>query len=97
MSEVKCYRCKHHVEAVRWIDTDENREAFYDWFDKHDATFCTIGSVVQLPDGGDVAEGEWILIDQDGDIMAVSSDDFHRDYEECHPDYTEPRIARGDA
>ncbi len=79
---MKTYRCKHSVEAMQWIDTDANREAFCDWFAEHDALFCTLGSVVKLPHGGDVDEGEWILIDADDDFMALSDRDFRRDYEE---------------
>lgn len=51
------YRCRHAVEAMRWQDTDANREAFAQWFEDNDAMFETRGPVVVLPDGGEVIEG----------------------------------------
>ena len=55
---VKTYRCKHAVEAMQWIDTDENREAFAAWFESHDAVFETRGATIVLPEEGTANEGE---------------------------------------
>jgi hypothetical protein len=87
---VKTYRCKHAVEAQRWTDTDENREAFATWFEKHDALFETRGPIALLPDlqtrsDGDhnrVEPGEWILY-SDGEFIVMEDDLFTRDYEEA--------------
>ena len=78
---MKTYRCKHAVEAMRWTDTDANREAFTTWFDKHDALFATRGPVVVLPEEGTVAEGEWILY-SDGEFIAMENEMFTDTYEE---------------
>lgn len=78
---MKAYRCKHAVEAMRWTDTDGNREAFAAWFEKHDAAFETRGHVVVLPEGGGVDEGEWILY-SDGEFIAMEDELFTDDYEE---------------
>jgi hypothetical protein len=86
---VKIYRCKHAVEAMRWTDTDADREAFAAWFEKHDALFETRGSIALLPDlqtgpDGDhnhVMPGEWILY-SDGEFIAMADDLFTDDYEE---------------
>jgi hypothetical protein len=81
---VKTYRCKQLVEAMRWTDTDENRELFASWFDEHDVMFETRGPVVVLPglrrgvdaDGENIAEeGEWIVwMDDDYPQFVVMSD-----------------------
>lgn len=78
---MKTYRCKHAVEAAQWIDTDANRKAFSDWFAEHDVEFETRGSVV-IVDGLEIDEGEWILIDRDGDFIVLDDQEFRRDYEE---------------
>lgn len=80
---MKTYRCKHAVEAMRWIDTDDNREAFAAWFEKHGKLFETRGSEVVMPeeDTGTAAEGEWILY-SDGEFIAMEHDLFTDDYEE---------------
>ena len=75
------YRCKHAVEALRWTDTDENREAFATWFEKHDAMFVTRGSEVVLPEEGTVSEGAWILY-SDSECIAMEDELFTDDYEE---------------
>lgn len=78
---MKHYRCKHAVEAMRWSDTDENREAFAAWFEKHDSVFETRGPLVCMPEGGTVSEGEWILF-SDNEFIAMEDDLFTGDYEE---------------
>jgi hypothetical protein len=78
---VKNYRCKHAVEAMRWTDTNENREAFATWFEKHGAMFETRGPVVVLPEEGTVSEGEWILFSS-GEFIAMEDELFTDDYEE---------------
>ena len=78
---MKTYRCKHAVEAMRWTDTDENREAFATWFEKHGAVFETRGPVVVLPEEGTVSEGEWILY-SDNEFIAMEGELFSDDYEE---------------
>ena len=86
---MKTYRCKHAVEAMRWTDTDENREAFAAWFEKHDAVFETRGPIALLPDlitrGGcdtaSVEPGEWILF-SDGEFIAMEDEMFTAEYEE---------------
>lgn len=78
---MKTYRCKHAVEAMRWTDTEANREAFATWFDKHDTMFETRGPVVTLPEGGTVSEGEWILY-SDGEFITMEDELFTDDYEE---------------
>jgi hypothetical protein len=81
---MKTYRCKHTVEAMRWADTDENREAFTAWFEKHDAAFQTRGSEVMLPEEGTVREGEWILF-SDNEFIAMEDELFRDDYLEMAP------------
>lgn len=78
---MKTYRCKHAVEALRWTDTDENREAFATWFEKHNALFTTRGPEVVLPEEGTVAEGEWILY-SDEEFIVMDDEAFRADYEE---------------
>jgi hypothetical protein len=80
---MKLYRCKHTVEALCWTDTEENREAFATWFEKHDAMFETRGPEVVLPEPetGTVKEGEWILY-SDGEFIAMEDELFTDDYEE---------------
>jgi hypothetical protein len=85
---MKTYRAKCGVEAMRWTDTDKNREAFAAWFEKHDAVFETRGPVVVLPverllgGGNDTAsEGDWILY-VDDEFNAMSDARFHATYEE---------------
>lgn len=78
------YRCKHSIEALRWSDTDENREAFAAWFESHDAVFETRGPVVCLPEGGEAHEGEWILF-SDEEFLAMDDDCFRETYEAVSP------------
>jgi hypothetical protein len=78
------YRCKHVVEARQWRDTDELREAFASWFDKHNAMFETRGPVVVLPEGGHVKEGEWILL-MDSEFLAMEDEMFRFEYEATSP------------
>ena len=78
---MKTYRCKHAVEALRWTDTDENRDAFATWFEKHGAVFETRGPVVVLPEEGTVSEGEWILY-SDNEFITMEDELFTDDYEE---------------
>lgn len=87
---MKIYRCKHAVEAMRWTDTDEGREAFAEWFEKHDAMFETIGPIALLPDlitredcdTNRVEPGEWIVW-SDGEFLAMDDQTFTADYEEA--------------
>lgn len=88
---MKTYRCKHAVEAMRWTDTDENREAFATWFENHNVMFETRGPIALLPDlitraGCDtdrVEPGEWIVF-SDGEFIALDDERFLADYEETH-------------
>lgn len=80
-SQVTAYRCKHAVEAMRWTDTDQMREQFAAWFEKHDKVFETRGPVVVLPEEGTASEGAWILY-SDGEFIAMEDDLFRDDYEE---------------
>jgi hypothetical protein len=67
---------------MRWTDTDENREVFSTWFEKHDAMFMTRGSEVVLPEEGPVSEGEWILY-SDGEFIAMEDEMFTGEYAEA--------------
>ena len=90
---MKKYRCKHAAEAMRWTDTDADREAFSAWFEAHDAVFETRGPIALLPElqprGGpddgcdpyDVKPGEWIVF-SDGEFIAMEDWQFHDMYEE---------------
>lgn len=66
---------------MRWIDTDDNREAFCEWFEDHDAMFTTLGSQLLLPAGGAADAGDWILFSDD-EFIALDDDCFHLTYEE---------------
>lgn len=75
------YRCKHVVEALRWTDTDENRERFADWFDSHGAFFETRGPVVLIPEEcGEAKEGEWIMY-WDNEFVVMDDESFLESYE----------------
>ena len=77
----RSYKCKHTVEAMRWLDTDEDREALAAWFDVHDQMFETRGSVIVLQDEcGEVQEGEWVLW-SDGEFLVMDDDSFTSNYE----------------
>jgi hypothetical protein len=78
---LKSYRCKHAIEAMRWTDTDANREAFAAWFETHDARFETHGPEVVLPEEGVVAENEWIVF-SDGEFLVMDDEMFTDTYEE---------------
>lgn len=77
---MKTYRCKHAVEAMRWLDTDEHREMFATWFELHDVLFETRGAEVVLPEGGHVAEGEWVIY-SDGEFLVMDDEAFMATYE----------------
>ena len=94
---MKTYRCKHAVEARRWTDTDEDRELFSAWFERHDAVFETRGPIALLPrlqtrgtpdgdrDTYDVQPGEWIVWMDDeieGEFVAMENEQFTDTYEE---------------
>lgn len=76
---IASYKCKHEVQAARWVDTDANREALSDWFEEHGAIFGTCGSVVVLPEEGEVREGDWIVL-SDGVFFAMEDDAFQVTY-----------------
>jgi hypothetical protein len=81
---VKTYRSKLAIEAMRWTDTDANREVFAAWFEKHGALFETRGSEVVLPDFDDVAvEGTWIVFAL-GQFIVMEDEAFADCYEEIH-------------
>lgn len=74
------YHCKHKVEAMRWIDTDENREKFYDWFHVHDVLFQTHGPEIVMPEGDRIPEGEWVLWSHD-EFITMDDESFTECYE----------------
>jgi len=86
---VKNYRCKHAVEAMRWTDTDADREAFATWFEKHGVMFETRGPIALLPnlmtrddcDTDRIQPGEWVVF-SDGEFIALEDELFRADYEE---------------
>lgn len=90
--DVKNYRCKRAVEALRWTDTDADREAFSEWFDQRGVLFETRGPIALLPnanrDPGDehngVQPGEWVVW-SDGVFFALNDKQFTADYEEISP------------
>ena len=80
MEAVNNYRCKHRVEAMHWTDTDEDREAFYQWFDSHECVFETRGPVIVLPDDlGTVDKGDWVLW-SDGEFLVMDDEAFRDGY-----------------
>jgi hypothetical protein len=85
---VRTYRCRAVIEALRWTDTDENREQFAAWFERHDAMFETRGAEIALPaqEAGLqalVPVGDWIVYDEDdGTFVGISHDSFTLLYEE---------------
>lgn len=81
MSAAKTYRCRHAVEAMQWLDTDENREAFFEWFSDNNAMFKTRGPVVVLPEGDEVLEGEWVVL-MDVEFIGMDDVQFRFEYEE---------------
>jgi hypothetical protein len=77
---VHVYRSKHLVEALRWTSTDENREQFSAWFDRHGALFETRGTEIVLPEQEAglralITVGDWILC-TNGDFVAMSDQLF---------------------
>lgn len=70
------------IEAAQWIDTDDARHAFADWFGRHDMMFETRGPVVALRDIM-VNEGEWVAIDHDEQIMVLPDREFRQNYLVC--------------
>jgi hypothetical protein len=83
-ASMKTYRRKHDpVEALRWTDTDENRELFAAWFEKHGTVFETRGPVAVLPEGEEASEGAWIIYDDhDEEFIAMDDARFMDTYEE---------------
>lgn len=88
------YRCRHTVEAVRWVDTPECREVMARWFESHGDEFVTRGSTGVLPCGDDeqnVEVGEWILymtsheqlpkFDEDSNWIVMDDEMFRDEYE----------------
>ena len=82
MSTIRSYRCTHVVEALPWKDTDENRALFDDWFKRHSAAFSTRGSLVVLPDGDEVKEGEWVLWSH-AEFIGLEDEIFRAEYTEA--------------
>lgn len=77
---VRIYRSRRVVEALQWTDTDENREQFAAWFERHDALFETRGAEVVLPEQEAglqalIPVGNWILY-EDGDFVSMSDQLF---------------------
>lgn len=106
LSAVKTYRRKHAVEALRWTGSDENREQFSVWFERHGAMFETRGAEIAMQDAGLhalsgglralIPVGDWILWAH-GDFVTMSDQLFTDIYEEmlvCAPD--EQRATRAD-
>ena len=81
---MKTYRCKHAVEALRWTDTEADREEFFVWFDAHGVMFETRGDEIVLPEQGTVAVGDWVLY-SDGEFLALDDEAFRDTYEETAP------------
>jgi hypothetical protein len=88
MSETYCprvYRPKGQVEAVRWVDTPECREAMARWFEKHGDVFVTNGPVAIIPtdehDEVRLDVGGWVVHNGD-DWVAMTDDVFTSCYEE---------------
>ena len=82
---MKTYRYRHAIEALRWTDTDANREAFATWFEKHDAVFETRGPEVVLPEGDVAAEGDWILfsdVTRRGEFATMTDEEFRVSFAE---------------
>jgi hypothetical protein len=81
---MKIYRCRHTVEAARWTDTDENRELFAAWFNKHDHAFETRGSEIVLPDPNlkpiTAALGQWVVL-WDNEFLVMDDEQFTNTYE----------------
>jgi hypothetical protein len=66
--------------GLRWTNTDENREQFAAWFDRHGAMFETRGTEIVLPEQEAdlralITVGDWILC-TGGDFVAVSDQLF---------------------
>lgn len=73
------------VEAMRWHDTDDDREAFAAWFDEHERSFETRGPIVMLDSGSwmsKVGPGDWIVWDDEQDeFLAYTDAAFRRTHE----------------
>lgn len=80
MNAPKKYAKSEIVEAMQWFDTVENREAFATWFEDNGNVFETFGNVVCL-DWDQAEEGEWIVLDEDGDFYSLSDFNFRAQYE----------------
>lgn len=79
---MKHYRFKDPVEALRWTDTDADREAFCEWFSRHGAVFETYGPRVKLLHAGrDAMPGDWIVRVEDA-FEAYTDALFRRTFEE---------------
>lgn len=66
IAAVQLHRPREATEAMQWKDTAENRELFAAWFEDHDITFETHGSLVCLPHGDKAIEGDWIVRTDEG-------------------------------
>ena len=76
---MKTYRCKRVIEALRWTDTDDDRELFSAWFERHGVMFETLGPIVRLPqkrDESDVVYDVFILDVKPGDWIVWVDDEF---------------------
>jgi hypothetical protein len=76
---------KHEVEARQWLDTDEKREEFAQWFDEHDCVFETRGPMAAMGCYMTVyAEpGDWVVLtddDVDEFFVPIKPDVFERNY-----------------
>jgi hypothetical protein len=81
-SPVKTYRCKHSVEAMHWTDTDEDRERFAAWFERHGYVFETHGSKITLPEQGSAPVGTWILYTANDEFLMMADAQFTATYAE---------------
>lgn len=72
------------VDAARWFDTDECREMFASWFELLGEQFVTRGPIAILPDGTEVVEGGWILLDDEGEFVALGDPQFRERFAVCN-------------
>ena len=80
---VKIYRAAHSVEAMRWTDTDEDRERFAAWFGRQGCVFETHGSEITLPDRGTAPVGTWVLYTVNNEFLAIEDELFTATYTEA--------------
>ena len=75
------------IEARQWIDTDEKREEFAQWFEAHNCVFETLGPRVSCGCFSPVYAdpGDWIVLTDD-DVeeffVPIKPDVFASAYEE---------------